>query len=193
MREYIKRPYQFTRLHSPINPAPNDEEGPGKKSSSHKLSLVIGLLLALITLLSLALFIFLRAEDRKGLPANVTSNVQDFTLYYFDKNIPPDQLSLREETVNFSGGLLVFTLVNQLGQTLSITEQKLPDDLQNSTLQGDENFDTTYGKATISSIDDGRTTGSLLTKDSTLILLNSADPIDLNNIKNVLRSLSPVK
>lgn len=117
-----------------------------------------------------------------------TMEIREFKPYYFENETLPANLQLVPSSTSYSNGLLFFTLSTAAGQKITITQQKLPDELASSTLQGDENFNTINGKATVSSTVDGRMTGSLVTDDGVLIILNSNDVIDPSLFKNILSS-----
>lgn len=154
--------------------------------------ILISLSTALVTVLLIGAFSLMHHKRAQPLPAVIT-NSRAFNMYYFKSNQPPNGLRLRPGSASLTNGTLVYSLVDDKNEVIGITEQKLPEEFTNSVLQGTEVVQTSHGKATISNIAGGRTTGSLTTTDGTLILVNTDDPISADTIKEVLRSLSPIQ
>lgn len=128
-----------------------------------------------------------------ALPAALLAQIQNFTPYYFSGNTPPAALHLKAGTATYSNGILLFSLQTPKNEQITITEQAVPKDFAKARLQGDETFTTASGRATVSSVIGGRTTASLITDSQTLVLLNTADHVELSIIKDVLHSLQAVK
>lgn len=163
-----------------------------KLLSRRPLVLALSTIFILSVLLVAALRFAVHDNSGDSLPSFVTSQATDFTPYYFSRNALPHSLKLKQTGTSLSQGILVFTLLDSRDQAIGITQQKVPDELKNSILQGDESFATSHGTASISHINDGRMTGSLLTKEGTLILINTSAPIETDIFKDILRSFSPL-
>jgi hypothetical protein len=149
---------------------------------------VFGTLLLILTLLYV-----LRPEARQAsqLPADTVKQVEGFTVYY--PNPLPRGFQLDTKTASYSNGVLQFQLKSRNGQTISFSEQKLPDDLRASQVVGKESVPTEHGNATVSLVD-GRSIGYLLTKDTnSMVLVHTNDKVESSTFKDILRGLEPVK
>lgn len=121
-----------------------------------------------------------------------TTERPSFQTYSFENNSPPASLEIDDSSITYDKGILLYRLNTPSGQSVTVSQQQLPEGLTSSVLQGDESFDTPVGKATFSNTSDGRLTGSLVTKDGVFILVNTSDPIEETTIKDILRFLRPV-
>jgi hypothetical protein len=113
-------------------------------------------------------------------------------VYSFENNSPPSSLEIDDSSVTYDKGVLLYRLISPDNQSVTVTQQQLPQELTSSVLQGDEKFDTPVGKATFSNTSDGRLTGSLVTNDGVFILVNTSNPIEESTIKDILRFLRPI-
>ncbi len=85
-------------------------------------------------------------DNTNVLPQSVISRVSTFTPYYFANSVPPHNLQLDSDSITYSNGTLIIALVSPTnGSRVVITQQKLPEQLLESTIQGDENFTTPFG------------------------------------------------
>lgn len=118
---------------------------------------------------------------------NVTKTITAFTPYYFETDTI-EGFSLVKDSVNYNDQVLVFTMQNSAGKQLVFTEQRIPNNFDVNSLQGDKEFKTPYGQAFIT---DGqsRTTGALFTDDKTWILVNAPKPIGGDTMQRVLGAL----
>jgi len=162
-----------------------------KKSRNRKWFYISIISCLVISAAAIGLFVAQKGHSNPdALPNSVVSQITEFTTYYFTNNSLPDGLHLKPGSTSYSGGVLVFSLVTSRDETIGITEQALPAEFTNSKLQGQDSIETANGKATITSLNGGRTTGSLVTKDGTFILLNTQSPVELSTIKDILRGFT---
>ena len=127
------------------------------------------------------------------LPNSVRESVS-FTPYFYSKEIPGGfSIKSPEKDTQVGAGVLQIRLTNDVGQTVIIAEQAMPADLKNRAVQGDEAVEGAPGSAALTFVE-GRTTGTLLTKDKeAMVIINTADKIEADKIKDLLRGLEPIK
>lgn len=142
-------------------------------------------------------YYFSNDDGNKTASVSVLSSISEqvskteFSVYAFGDSAP-NNYTIESNTVTYSEGILLYNIKSPNGQVVSITQQKLPPNLSTSTIQGDESFDTAHGRATFAQTSEGRLTGSLLTKDGTLVLINTIYPVEESIFKDVLRFLEPL-
>lgn len=130
-------------------------------------------------------------QSANTLPAAVTQQINSFKPYYLKPTFTTD-FSLQQNTVKYQYGVLVFSLMNSTGKTISITEEATPSQFDTSTLQTTKQFNTEYGQAVITDGSD-RTTGALFTSDKTWVVINAPRPIGADLMQQFLDALTPVK
>lgn len=123
------------------------------------------------------------------LPSKVLKQVFGFTPYYFTKDIPPARLKLKADTPKFFGNALSFTLVSPKNQTVTITQKTLPTDYSKAAKGDDKSLNTVAGTATVSAVQGGRIEATLITKDNTLITVESKEILNSGTIQEILESL----
>jgi hypothetical protein len=122
----------------------------------------------------------------------IVKDIQTFSVYY-PKNNQIGQYRVDQKSIDYSNGVLVYTLVHTINQKqVIVTEQPIPKDFAVDDLKGDQEFKNSYGKAFIT---DGmsRTTGALFSDSSTWILLNAPKPIGADDMKMLINTLSPLR
>lgn len=157
-----------------------------------KILLAITASLLILTLASAAYFIhpWSRAPKNPPLPEIITAQTS-FPVYYF-VGAPPDSMKLDPTSVSYSTGLLIFKLHSADGsKTVTVTEQALPPNLENTTVQGKEKIDGADGNATLG-FDGTRTIGYLLNKDKKTFVIINASSAETDTIKDLLRGLRPL-
>lgn len=122
-------------------------------------------------------------------PAAMLKQVSGFTPYYTKSSFSTDFV-LQQNSVKYEYGVLVFSLRNSTGKTLSITEEATPNQYDPSTLQTTKQFNTEYGQAFITDSSD-RTTGTLFTSDKTWIIINAASPVGSDFMQQFIEALAP--
>lgn len=114
-----------------------------------------------------------------------------FPIYFYQGSIPGGFIA-NKDTVSLTAGVLFVRMRNGKNQLVTITQQALPPDLAESSLQSTEEVSGAAGKASIS-VREGQLTGNLLTADKkTLVIINTSDAISPEMFKVLLRSLKPL-
>lgn len=112
---------------------------------------------------------------------------------FYPPNNQIGQYRVDQRSVEYSSGVLVYTLTHTINQKqVIITEQAVPNNFAVDDLKGDQEFKNSYGKAFIT---DGmsRTTGALFTDSGTWVLLNAPKPIGADDMKLLINTLSPIR
>lgn|SRR6185437_13910081 len=166
------------------------EESRGRFIRTHVL-LVITILVVIVFCLAGWLWHSKRGNQSGNmLPATTLHQVGGFTPYYLKPSFSSDFV-LQQSTVKYEYGVLVFSLRNATGKTLSVTEETTPSQYDPSTLQTTKQFNTEYGRAYITDSTD-RTTGTLFTSDKTWVIVNAASPVGSDFMQQFLEALAPV-
>lgn len=129
-------------------------------------------------------------QSGNALPATALHQVEGFTPYYLKPSFSSD-FTLQQNTVKYAYGVLVFSMRNTTGKTLSVTEEATPNQYDPSTLQTTKQFNTEYGRAYITDSTD-RTTGTLFTSDKTWIIVNASSPVGSDFMQQFIEALAPV-
>jgi hypothetical protein len=130
-------------------------------------------------------------KDNYHIPQPVIE-MANFTPYFYKGTIP-ENFTAKEADTSYVSNVLLIRLVNNKNQTVTMTQQALPQDLAASGLVGAESWPGIPGEVTFSSTND-RTTVTLFTADKkTMIILNTADAIETSTLKELLRSLTPLR
>jgi len=163
------------------------------KKAKKKVLLIIILAIVILGLICTGVILFLKPWHNKTpavafLPSAIIQRV-DFPVYFY-KDAIPDGFHLNESSVVYDQGILIFTLTHPIKQqTVSITEQALPAQFKDSATVGDNKVTGAEGSATVS-FREGRTVGTLITKDKkTFVNLNSSDSIGTQTAQDLLRYL----
>ena len=83
---------------------------------------------------------------------------------------------------------LSFTLVNSKGQAVTINQKTLPTDYSKATKGDDKSVNTASGTATVSAVQGGRIEATLITKDNTLITVESKEILNSGTIQEILEN-----
>lgn len=154
--------------------------------------MVSGIVLG-VAILFVTGFLFLQRSASSSLPDETIKSASRFMKVYYYSSEPPHNFKLDENSISLSGAILMFQLENDKKQRVSVTEQALPDELQNSKVESGERVEGAPGSATVT-FKEGRTIGTLLTQDKqTMIMANSSDGIDTSAMKDLIRSLKPLQ
>lgn len=114
-----------------------------------------------------------------------------FPIYFYEGSIPGG-FTVNKDAISLTAGVLFIRMRNDKNQLITITEQVLPSDLAESSLQSTEDVVGAAGKASIS-VREGQLTGNLLTADKkTLVIINTSDAINPEMLKVLLRRLKPL-
>jgi hypothetical protein len=134
---------------------------------------------------------FLRGGSNTNdpLPQKVLNQIFGFTPYYFEKNNPPSKLRLQTDTPKFYGNIFSFTLKNGKYEHVTVNQKTLPSDYKNTTDSTDETVTTDAGSGYISDVKDGHISATFVTKEKTLITLESDELLSSNVLKNILMKL----
>ncbi len=125
------------------------------------------------------------------LPSKVLSQVFGFSPYYFQKDSPPDKLTLKSGSPKFLGNALSYELVKSANESITVSEKTAPTGTSSLKTEGDISFETTIGNGLIGKPKDGRIKGSLLTRDKTLISLEAPESVNPDLVEAVLRAFAP--
>ncbi len=125
------------------------------------------------------------------LPQKVLNQIFGFTPYYFENNRPPSKLHLQTETPKFFGNVFSFTLANGKNEKVIVSQKTLPSDYKNASQSTDETVNTETGGGYISEVKDGRISATFVTKEKTLITLESDELLSSNVLKSILLKLVP--
>lgn len=148
---------------------------------------------ALALVVAVGLFLWHNArtgQSNNTLPTAVTQQINSFKPYYLKSSYSTD-FKLQSNSVKYEYGVLVFSLKNSIGKSLSVTEEATPNQYDPSALQTTSQFNTEYGQAYITDSTD-RTTGTLFTSDRTWIIINAASPVGSDFMKQFIEALVPV-
>jgi hypothetical protein len=124
-------------------------------------------------------------------PAATAERITSFKFYYFKPGFQTDY-TLQPSTVVYQAGVLIFNMKGPLGNSLAITEEKLPPHFDVSSITANTQIATPYGQAYISS-SAAQTTGSLITTDNTWIIINSPQTSSSGVMQQMLDALRPAK
>ena len=151
--------------------------------------LYLGIAGIIICVLSLGIHFFKgSSEVGVALPQKVMSQVFGFSPYYFLDNNAPDNYTLDTNSPKFIGNALTFTLSNTKKEVVTVTQKALPSDYRNLG-ESEKIFDVETGNAVVGGPKKGKNTGSLATKDKTLISIQGPDTVDSSTIEDMLRTL----
>lgn len=129
--------------------------------------------------------------ETAGLSNAIVGQVTGFTPYYLGKSFKTDFVMVKDSAA-YKSDTLTFTLSRPDGKQVTITEVKTPDNYDIDSLEANEIFNTTYGRAFV--VDKGnRTTGALFTNDKTWILANAASHITVDEMHNLIANFGPIK
>lgn len=170
-----------------------DLRAPQPQSPARRLPRLLLVIITLVILLAAGVLAwrFSLPHDQK-LPANITSQTHNFTPYFYAKN-PPAGLKLDTDNVTYNQGILLFRLTNKAGQSVSISEQALPEDLKNSRPQSKDTIDGVPGFAALAHTD-GRSAITFIAKNpDALIVINTKDSVDTDALKDLTRQLRPIR
>jgi hypothetical protein len=167
-----------------------------KKSHKRALAIVsIAILLAVTAGLGLWTLLTKSRQNNASLPSGVTSQINDFTVYYYSKKIPGNY-TLAENSVSVQQGMLFATLRNDSGETIALTEQKLPPSLASQSRQNFEAVKGADGEAYIT-YQGSKMAGGLFSNEQngvrTMVILVANDPIEKSSMEDLLRGLRPAK
>jgi hypothetical protein len=166
----------------------------GSKARAVRSKLLLALVISVILALSAAALWLGRESSKKHtgnmLPIAVTRQIGTFKPYYLKPSYSTD-FTLQQNTVKYDYGVLVFSMRNPTGKSLSITEEATPNQYDPSTLQTTKQFNTEYGQAYITDSTD-RTTGTLFTSDKTWIIVNAASPVGSDFMQQFIEALAPL-
>lgn len=143
------------------------------------LLLVLGLLIG-------SYFIFIRkdgAETSDTLPPISA----DIPLYYPTSASLPANIKVLEESINTSQGFATYTLKNDSGQELTITQQKKPDTSKVLPFRIIKEFDTDIGKGYI--YDNGTGVDNYLVETDTTWILFNGTGLNESSINDTLSIL----
>ena len=161
-------------------------------STSSKIFFATGLTAVLIISLGFLAWGKHRSNlSNNSLPPSVIRQIDSFRPYYLQPTYPTD-FTLQQNTVKYAFGVLVFSLHNSTGKTLSVTEEATPSQYDPSTLHTTKQFNTEYGQAYITDSTD-RTTGSLFTSDKTWVIVNAPSPVGSDFMQQFLEAFTPAK
>mgnify|MGYP007085783859 CR=1 FL=1 len=127
--------------------------------------------------------------SRASLPESLVKDAA-FTPYFYKGN-PPDGFMVDSRATSYNSGMLFIRLVKDQ-RSVVITQQMVPANLRDSKVQGTENIEGVQGSAALT-FKEGRTTGTLITNDKTMIIVTSADDVESSSIKDFVRLLRPLR
>jgi hypothetical protein len=127
------------------------------------------------------------------LPKQVLTQVFGFKPYYYVDNKLPARMHLKPGSTKFFGNALIFTLVNSKNQSVIISQKILPTDYIDPQQSGNQSFISPAGTGTIGSVQGGKIAAGLITKDTTIISLESSDIFSISTIKDILSYLGPIE
>jgi hypothetical protein len=135
-------------------------------------------------------------KPAEGLPKKTLAQINVFQPYYFTPDLP-EGFTLNKQSVRYENNILLFNIRDATrNQTVSVTEQLLPESLSGVSYPDATNVPGVDGKAIIK-YDGTRLIGGLFSTKhhnrQTFILLNSTDPIPQSQVEDMLRSLRPAK
>lgn len=153
--------------------------------------LIAVLLIAVIMCLGLLVWRVQSKQSGNKLPTSIVQQINgSFKPYYLKPSYSTD-FTLQPNTVKYAYGVLVFSLKNSSGKTLSITEEATPEQYDPSLLQTTKQFNTEYGQAYMTDSPD-RTTGTLFSSDKTWVIINAVPPVGGDFMRQFLEALVPV-
>ena len=161
-----------------------------RRGSKKRLLLCVTLFVVVLTTGSL---LFWRIQQPQSLlPEAITAQIQDFTPYFYIKQIPAGY-SLDNTRVSFNHGVLIIPLTKPGNATITLNEQKLPTGLSDPDIQQNgEVVEGTISPATINDIE-GRLLGTMLASvDHTMVLLNASGDTTKDDLTALLRGLQPI-
>lgn len=147
----------------------------------------------LIVILIIGLVVIWASGNRRTsvIPKGIQETAT-FPIYFYEGNIPGG-FTANKDTMSLTAGVLFIRMRNDKNQLITITQQALPADLAESSLQSTEDVTGAAGKASIS-VREGQLTGNLLTADKkTLVIINTSDNISADMLKVLLRGLRPLQ
>lgn len=150
----------------------------------------------LVLLLVFAIFAFggwlawQRFRSSSPIPKSISNSV-NFPLYYPSKL--PAGFKLDKNSFSHTSSVVLYSLVFDGNKHLAFSIQTRPSSLDFAQLLHNVNkeFNTDAGQADIVNLG-GRTTGSLLTPKS-WVIINTVDPIDTLTLEQIIRSLAVVR
>lgn len=146
-----------------------------------------------VVLLAVGAFIFWQynhINEYKLLTKIAGQPVTAFTPYYFNNGRPPDGYKVMKDQSQYSNGILQITLQKSSNQSLVLTEQARPNNLNASNLLiGTSSIKGAAGPAGVNNVE-GRDVGTLIpTAHQTLILITSTTSSAQSDITTLLQSL----
>lgn len=136
---------------------------------------------------------WLASRSQPLLPAEVTNRVKHFTPYFFEGLVPAGY-SFDPKTISYDNEVLIIPLIKEGAPTVVLAEQPLPSNLKREDLQKDtEMLEGTLQPSALTEVE-GRLVGSVIdTNRNVLILLNSPDSGNKENVVMLVRALKPVR
>lgn len=149
---------------------------------------------AIITFLVVGFIVLSSSRSSESsLPNPTVDQASKFMTVYYYTGPPPYDFELEQSSVSLSGAFLTFKIKNDRRQSIVFTQQPLPSDLHNSTVQSGEKVEGAPGSATVT-FKEGRVIGTLLSNDKkTMVVANSSDGIESSTMMDLMRNLKPLK
>src|SRR5216117_1182104 len=149
---------------------------------------------SLLLMLSIGAWFVFKPTANNQLPTKIFAQA-DFPIYYYPSSSIPQGFSLDRNSVKFSAQALFFTLHNGK-QTITITEQSLPNTFSAAKYPNAEKVSGADGEAIIN-YNGTRPVGALFGKgqsdSQTLVLLNSNDQVQNETMRDMLRRFRIIK
>lgn len=151
-----------------------------------KLAGFILVLLAVGLLIGLLLTSFTQPDTKQTLREKSTDKSLSYALHYPAK-LPPGY-KVEQDTITVDDTVANFTMSNETGNRLFVTQQKRP--LLMEEVNKTREFNTELGKAYIADLN-GRIAGFIVTKD-TLIIISSSGDMDLNTLRQLIENMAKI-
>jgi len=161
--------------------------------------LLTSLILVILLLMTILYFLLADSRDNSDTLSRQTESSESILnsitsqAASFNPLIPtslPNTYNIDQSTIAYDQDVLIYQVSSSNGATVTISQQKLPEDFRQQTLESSDTFSTSYGTASVNLLADGRTTVNVFSDSGLLVLFNTTDPIQTDDMKTIVRSLS---
>jgi hypothetical protein len=168
------------------------EAKPARTKKSKK-KLLFGSLILAAVLIGAGFWTWHAMQPKSLMPKDISSQITTFTPYFYFDEVPAGY-ELSKSRVEKEFGVALFSLTKLGRPAVTLSEQPLSSGLDpNQLLKGGESVRGAAQPATINSVE-GRYVGIMVdTKSKTMILLNTTNDAEKEDLKDLLKGLKPVK
>jgi|GEM_PF-2411208 len=169
------------------------EVKPTRTKKSKKKILFGSFVIVAALLIGAGFWVWQAMQPKSLMPKDISSQITTFTPYFYFDEVPAGY-KLSKSRMEKEFGVALFSLTKLGRPAITMSEQPLSSGLDpNQLLKGGESVRGAAQPATINSVE-GRYVGIMVdTSNKTMILLNTTNDAEKEDLKDLLRGLKPVK